>query len=878
MAIIAEIARWVGDQPAWISDAARRLFSHGALTTADIDDLAAMAKTDFGIADSENRSPMPLDPTTVPQKAPDQPPVSVVAIKDLKFINAISTPDGITFGRSGITTVYGYNGAGKSGYGRVLKKACRARQAEQIYPNIFEHANEPGSAQATFEWDNGGTNGKSVWTDGSAPPQELSRIAVFDSHCARVFLDDQATVSYVPYGLDILRDLATHLQQVQRQIDLEAASKKFDMARLNGLRGETQVGKLISVLKHSSDVASFEDLATLTDEEAAESETLTKLLGDEDPTKYAVAMRRFATRLQALDDDLALLADPLSDENVEALDGAFQKLTAAEQAAKLASSVILEDGKALPGTGTEPWELLMQSAIKFATETVYPGEAFPGPAMDPKCVLCQQPLLNEAQIRLKNFVAFLESDAQRQVNEHRGQATVLYKAMKAINFNAFPSDPTILEELEETHPELDSAIDEFVSVLEARKKAVMNMAATKSLKGLAGLPESPSVSILEIVYKKRADANKLDAQMTPEVRATKSKRLAELRAREKLGEFLDTISEAIVSLKTEHAYSEASRACSTTAVTRKMNELYDQTVTAELQTALVEECKALGVRGEILGLDMTGQKGARLQKLKLAATPKFARVKPSSVLSEGEQRAVALAAFLAEVNIGGDGSGIVFDDPVSSLDQIRKERIGSRLVHEAKNRQVIVFTHDLAFAWTLRELADAHGIQHEERFVFQTNAGTGNVQSDFPFEAKKLGSRVNALKDQAAAARRALDGSNDFNAYNDKARQLYRRMRDTWELAVEDLLFNASVKRFKRSINTQQLIRVEVTDEDIKEIFGGMTRCSMFTHEGGAEDPPPLPNPDDLDKDLGALTDAVERLKRRLDAVEKRRKEKGIFA
>jgi ABC-type transport system involved in cytochrome c biogenesis ATPase subunit len=878
MAIIAEIAKWVSQQPAWISDATRRLFHQGTLTPADITDLASMAKSNSGIEDAERRTPVPLDPATIPQKAPDQPPINITGIRDPKFINAISSPAGIGFAQTGITTVYGYNGAGKSGYGRVLKKACRARQTDQIYPNIFADSDATGPAQATFEWVSGDANEAAVWTDGSAAPESLSRIAVFDSHCARVFLDDQAEVSYVPYGLDILRDLASYLQQVQRQIDAEATGKKFDMARLNGLRGDTQVGKLIAGLKHTSDFALFQNLAKFTDVEVTEKDLLAKQLGEGDPAKAALSARRFATRLQALDNDISLLAEPLSDENVEALETAFRKLTAAEKAATLAASVILDDGKALQGTGTEPWELLMRSALKFATETVYPGEEYPGPAADSQCVLCQQPLAEDARVRLKNFAAFLESDSQRQVNEHRNQAKVLYKAMKGVDVNAFPSDATILDELEEPYPELHGAILEFVADLGERRKTVMQMAAEKSLKGLGDLPESPSIFIMEIATRKRTEANQLDSQMTPDIRAVATKRLAEMNAREKLAELLGTVSEAITSLKLEQAYIEASRACSTTAVTRKMNELYDQTVTAELQATLVEECRALGVRGEILGLDMTGQRGSRLQKLKLAASPKYARVKPSSVLSEGEQRAVALAAFLAEINVEGDGSGVVFDDPVSSLDQIRKERIASRLVLEAKKRQVIVFTHDLSFAWALREFADGHGVQHEERFVFQVKGSAGNVQDDFPFEAKKLASRVNVLKEHAVAARRVLDTGKDFDGYNDKARQLYRRMRDTWELVVEDLLFNASVKRFKRSINTQQLVKVEVNDDDIKEIFGGMSRCSMFTHEGGAEDPPPLPTPDDLDQDLTALTGAVERMKRRSDDVEKRRKEKGIFA
>ena len=64
--------------------------------------------------------------------------------------------------------------------------------------------------------------------------------------------------------------------------------------------------------------------------------------------------------------------------------------------------------------------------------------------------------------------------------------------------------------------------------------------------------------------------------------------------------------------------------------------------------------------------------------------------KKSEILSEGEQRAVALAGFLTEVNEFKTGHAIIFDDPVSSLDLERKNQIAKRLVEEAKNRQVII--------------------------------------------------------------------------------------------------------------------------------------------------------------------------------------------
>lgn len=57
---------------------------------------------------------------------------------------------------------------------------------------------------------------------------------------------------------------------------------------------------------------------------------------------------------------------------------------------------------------------------------------------------------------------------------------------------------------------------------------------------------------------------------------------------------------------------------------------------------------------------------------------------------------------------GGKG-GIVFDDPVSSLDHRRRERVAKRLAAEAVQRQVIIFTHDIYFLCLLEEEAKRVG-------------------------------------------------------------------------------------------------------------------------------------------------------------------------
>ncbi|QIN60316.1 AAA domain protein [Caballeronia sp. SBC1] len=862
-----------------MSDAIGRLFAHGTLGDEDIADLAALLKTKHGFKDPHGRVAQPLKPDSLPAVAKDELTVSLTAIRSPTNLNAIGSPDGISFEPLGLTIVYGYNGAGKSGYARALKKACRARNTEGIHPNVFSSGGKAGPAQAEFEWEINGKMEFGDWVDDGRPaPAALSRIAVFDSHCARVFVDDQAAVSFIPYGLDVLRDLALGLQRVQRLLEDEAQREKFDMRRLATLQGDTVVGKLIASLKHSTAVKTVEDQAGINAEEELERQLLVKLLLDEDPAKQAVALRRFAVRLQTLENEVAALQGTLSDGHLAKLGLAFEQLIAAETASKLASASLAEGGAALAGTGTDPWEVLVRSAIKFAADSAYPGHEFPGPHYDAKCVLCQQSLSAEASERLKGFVQFLEADSQKQYSDHRQVAAALYKSIAATNFDAFPSDAALLDELTEDVPELASAIRTWVADLAIRKQSVIEMAPKRVLSPLVALAPSPLAAVKILRENKIEQAVKLEKAITPEERKSKSARLADLEARQKLQELLDDVLDCIAAMKRDHAYSETIRACGTAGVTKKMNELYEKTVTAELQAGLAEEFKALGLPVALVGLEMSGQRGARMQKLKLAAPAAFAKLKPSVVLSEGEQRTIALASFLAEIGIEGESSGIVFDDPVSSLDHVRRDRIAIRLAKEAKARQVIVFTHDLAFAWSLRDFAKKYGAKYSERHVFAAGESKGHSSNSLPFEAKKLDARVNDLRALGAKARRALEKDHDHEAYNSLVRQGYRRMRDTWELVVEDLLFNEAVKRFRRSVETQRLNSVLVADEDVQAVSQGMSRCSSFTHEGGAEAPPPLPEPDDFVADIETLGKTVDRLAARLKEVGDRRRKEGLNA
>jgi hypothetical protein len=198
VSIIQEIQAWSDDQPVWQGDAMARLFDNGALSETDLEDLFAILKAEHGIEDPKKRIAKKLSAAQIPAPTVSGDQITLHALKDLANVNKIAEKQRLAFANHGLTVIYGDNGSGKSGYSRVLKRACRARdQKEPIHPDAYLPAAKTGTAKATFEVSINGTPQELSWTDGQPAPDALSSLAVFDSHCARSYLDQEGNFAYV---------------------------------------------------------------------------------------------------------------------------------------------------------------------------------------------------------------------------------------------------------------------------------------------------------------------------------------------------------------------------------------------------------------------------------------------------------------------------------------------------------------------------------------------------------------------------------------------------------------------------------------------------------------------------------------------------------
>jgi energy-coupling factor transporter ATP-binding protein EcfA2 len=161
--------------------------------------------------------------------APENQEVRLVSVCELDNINNLKDGSNLDFKSVGITVIYGHNGAGKSGYSRIIKKCCRSRDKEaEILRNIHNPSNNNQSAKIKYEVCN--TAEEHIWSNHSVSPTELQMVHVFDRTSGEVFLSKDADIQYKPSGMDILDRLAEVLPKISAE--LQTRSNNLQISEL----------------------------------------------------------------------------------------------------------------------------------------------------------------------------------------------------------------------------------------------------------------------------------------------------------------------------------------------------------------------------------------------------------------------------------------------------------------------------------------------------------------------------------------------------------------------------------------------------------------------------------------------------------------------
>lgn len=861
--VLELIYDWSVDQSLWKSDALRRILQGENITADAVKALVEILRKEKSSNGDELIEAQILEKAHLPNTPKGGDDVRLIKISDTSNVNRLAPRQTLEFEPSGITVIFGNNGSGKSGYTRILKNACTARHRPTILPNIYDDNGDtsPSSSVITFSVGDGEDQTEN-WKDSELPHPVLSAVSVFDRECAEIHVGKANEVAFRPLGLDIPEKLVDVLKQVE--IELKStfdnhSNSQNAIFRKPVWKENTIIGKFVNGLSGNSVHDEFGILAEISDTDEQRIADLRELVA-KDAIKAAKELQNKIEGISRLEGYATDLKNHYSDANWTKLESAIQLRASSRNAATLAANETFNSSP-LKGVGEAEWRILWEAARKFSAESAYPEKNYPNLEEEALCVLCLQPYSQDAKGRLGAFDAFVKSDVEATAKRSEEEFDTLSKSLRhaLVSSRNYKGDLEVLK-LEST--DSHSSLYRFLASARCRQKNFnKNLQQSSADISLIEFADSPMQALTDVKLRLKKMQEEYQAASTEEGAAKLQQEYDDLIDKKWASENLDVINEEIKRLKELSFIKLCLKDTKSTAVTNLGNKLADEAITPQLRDNFLKEINNL-VRNKfrVEVVRSGGKAGAPKYKVQLVRSPNKAVL---DILSEGEQTCVAIASFFSELSTSDHKSTLVFDDPISSLDHRWRVRAAERLVEEAKQRQVIIFTHDLIFLNDLDEAASNFGVLFASRHIKSTPDIAGIVDNNLPWDGMKIPERIDAME-KFARKIRSERISLDDEAYKRVAREFYGNLRASWERALEEVALSHTVMRHRDYINSKNVKNLSVLDHEIcktwSENFG---KCCDFieahdTSRGRAQE---LPEPEELLQDIEILKQWVDGLK-----------------
>lgn len=801
-----QLANWANECSEWARLLVGEVLSSSAAVSGSIIDAAySLMRQESGM---DPRIASSVEPLRLESSTDDTTTsLRITKISNVSGVNALTSDAEIEF-CDGLTILYGENGTGKTGYSRILKAMAASRTADVILGDVL--AETPGpeaqSAEVTFEL--GGELSHLVW-QGQFGVDPFQRMLIFDSKGVVAHVDDTLEYVYTPSSLTPFSAVIDSLQALSERIndaisalapEKSPLTEKFD-------RGTT-IRPLIEGLSSSTDLEQLRPHSRKASEVQEEMDRLRieiATLRSDSIDKQISGLYFYRSALkQALE-----IVDKVRSFDCSSYNSELLKNASLKNDREFFRREFFEAAH-LPGDPDERWEQFVSAGEDYRASLVENGVYD-----ETHCLYCRQSLDEEALELIRRYRSYLEdqiADSIRKSNAVLANLVAPIQSLETQHVDAYLATRD------------GESGDEFLSELRKIKNAVDELRGETVTPGksvtishpFAGVEEkfTNEITSLDLEVRKLEDLQQDAAQ----AHADKSKELAELGARVALNDNWQAV-EAYVLAERERGKLNALRnslAKHSRSVTQMMKVASQELLNRSFDTYFQEECAAL--RAPKIRVEFSGRKGKAQRKKLLSG-----KYKPSIVFSEGEQKVLALADFLAEARVGGIAAPVVFDDPVSSLDHRRIDEVATRITALAESSQVIVFTHDILFATRLIQMMEQS--KRVAYYQISDENGKGHVSRGTGPRFDSLGnikSRVNVAIQKATQA----DGE-ERDSY---VRAGYSHLRSWCEVFVETDLLKGVTRRYQPNVHMTTLAQInfEKFDEIATEVVDIYEKACRF--------------------------------------------------
>jgi energy-coupling factor transporter ATP-binding protein EcfA2 len=830
-----DIRRWLHKQPDWLQDASERLLKQGSLNPADINNLVSRVKTADGQKVTGHRIFDSLaQPSTVGLD------LRLKSISALTGIEGLAPRRPLTFGQKNLTVIYGHNGSGKSSYARLLKKVTGKPRALDLKPNIFQEVSGQGQCQLTYEL--GGVEMSIEWLSNAAPLAALRAVDIFDADEAGHYLSGESAAAYTPPVVAVFEKLALACDQVKVQLHDEQGKLVKALPVLPHEYSATAAGKNYSSLKFDVAEATLSAFLTWPSESENALTQTTERLRTADHA--ALAKQKRAKKTEVLKVATGLQQAFVA-YNSAALENLRALRTTAQTKRQIASEAAKVESAQLDHVGSVTWRAMWKAAREYSQEA-YPAKQFPVTDAA-RCVLCHQELSPVAQERLQAFESFVLSKLAAEATQAESAYTQAKNQLPIAWNQEFINTQVEAAGLTADESWLMYLRAFWLSVETARMAMHADEVALNAEPVVAVADAVKSLTVYTDALEKEAIQHDADAQGIDRAALQISK--IELEAKKWVAQQAIAVRAEVVRLNQYKQYDDWKSLASSKGVSLKSAEVAEKVITHAYVGRFNRELLALGAtRVKVELVKTKAEKGKVLHRLQLKGVK--GKQTLEKVLSEGERRVVALAAYLADLTEKPNNAPFIFDDPISSLDQTWEERTIDRLVQLSETRQVIVFTHRLSFMGLIGEKSEDITCVH----IRQEPWGAGET-GDVPLYGKKPEAALKDLLNARIPQARKAFQEHGTVAYYPLGKSICSDFRILLERLVEFVLLADVIQRHRRAVNTlgkiQKLVKIKMTDCGLIEEL--MTKYSSYEHSQPSEAPVELPEPDELMADIERL-------------------------
>lgn len=714
-----------------------------------------------------------------------------------------------------LTIVYGSNGSGKSGYIRLMNNVFITKGEKTILPNV--HEDNPDAQKAEFQFmTNAGLQNLAFPTDCSAIA--FKQFSVFDEKAVHAHLNQKNMFEFRPSGLSYFAELNEAYKKLEDLLANEISSreKKADLTAL--FDGESIIKTMIGELSAKSSPDAFSELRNFTEEHKTERKQLEAQKAELIALKKDKEINDLLQQRQQLDNLKKRLETTNRYFSAEQLEKALDKIIDCVNKERLAATNNIEQFQVghLEGIGTPAWREFVLAADNFAKFQDEDGKKL-YPSMEDACLLCHQPLSSEAQHLVASYRTFIKSKAEQDSKDAKAGLEQSRVAIEKLDLNLLPDTSTLHKWLIENRPEDLHSLKQIISAFNILKNALLDSIVTKSDVKLVAIQADLNIidGLTSLIDIKVADLNASD--ITRQI-DTIQRKIVVINHREKLNDHFATVEQRIKDLDWVAKAQKGKAKINKRELTNKEKELSETYFNQAYVNKFNQECKRLNGNFGI-NISHSGSSGTSYRQLKLKGK------QPTDVLSEGEQKVISLADFLSETILSGVNRGMIFDDPVTSLDEERKAQIAERLVDESTERQIIVFTHDLVFVSQLISLCKDSGKTHECHWIEQRNGKPGYIslknapsyEKAYKTAEKPNNLYLEARKDSCQATMREM-----------LIQQAFTALRTCYETLVVFGLFQGVVQRFEERVSVDSLTSVHVDQQLKNELLESFWQCCRY--------------------------------------------------